>query len=128
MRGIALIRAWPEDPGASGGHPVRPGLRGHNARGGAMIDTSSARAYNSWWQARSDAWSRLEEASGQLAAAALAGQADDAMIETTSGLLDALAPVERYWAFPGPEANQGVRDLFASGNYGRFALLVARIT
>ena len=93
-----------------------------------MIDTSSTRAYTSWWQARSDAWCRLEEASGQLAAAALAGQAADEMLETTSGLLDALAPVEQYWAFPGPEANGQVRDLFASGDYGRFALLVARIT
>ena len=61
-----------------------------------MIDTSSTRAYTSWWQARSDAWCRLEEASGQLAAAALAGQAADEMLETTSGLLDALAPVEQY--------------------------------
>jgi len=93
-----------------------------------MIDTSSTRAYTSWWQARSDAWCRLEEASGQLAAAALAGQAADEMLETTSGLLDALAPVEQYWAFPGPEANGQVRDLFASGDYGRFALLVVRIT
>ena len=38
-----------------------------------MIDTSSAPAYNSWWQARSDAWSRLEEASGQLAEPVLSG-------------------------------------------------------
>jgi hypothetical protein len=30
-----------------------------------MVDTSPARAYTSWWQARSDAWSRLEEASRQ---------------------------------------------------------------
>ena len=37
-----------------------------------MADNSTERAYNSWWQARSDAWSRLEEASRQLAAAALA--------------------------------------------------------
>ena len=93
-----------------------------------MVDTSSTRAYTSWWQARSDTWSRLEEASGELAAAALAGQADDELIETAAGLLDALAPVERYWAFPGPEANRRVRDLFASGDYGRFAVLVAGIT
>ena len=93
-----------------------------------MVDTSSTRTYTSWWQARSDTWSRLEEASGQLAAAALAGQAGEEIIETTSGLLDALAPVEQYWAFPGPETLGRVRDLFASGNYSRFAVLVARIT
>ena len=87
-----------------------------------MVDTSSNRAYTSWWQARCDTWSRLEEASGQLAATFLAGQANEELVETTSGLLDALAPVEQYWAFPGPEANRRVRDLFASGDYGRFAV------
>ena len=93
-----------------------------------MVDTSSTRAYTSWWQVRSDTWSRLEQTSGQLAAAALAGQPVDEMIEITSRLLDVLAPVEQYWAFPGPEANRRVRDLFASGDYGRFAVLVAGIT
>src|SRR6516165_1859037 len=113
--------------GASGGHrPVRPGLGRHRARSGVMADISSTRAYTSWWQARSDTWSRLEEASGRLAATA--GQADEELVEATSGLLDALAPVEQYWAFPGPEALGAVRDLFADASYGRFALLVARIT
>jgi arginine decarboxylase len=93
-----------------------------------VADTSATRAYTSWWQSRSDAWSRLEEAGGRLAATALVGQPADEMLETTSRLLDALAPVEQYWAFPGPEAHRRVRDLFASANYGRFALLVARIT
>ena len=93
-----------------------------------MVDTSPARAYTSWWQARSDAWSRLEEASRQLAGTAVSGQPDSGLIATTSGLLDALAPVEQYWAFPGPEVNRRMRDLFASASYGRFALLVARIS
>jgi arginine decarboxylase len=93
-----------------------------------MVDTSATRAYTSWWQSRSDAWSRLEEASGQLAAAAVSGQPADEMLEATSGLLDDLAPVEQYWAFPGPEAHRRLRELFASASYGRFASLVARIT
>jgi arginine decarboxylase len=93
-----------------------------------MVDTSTARAYSSWWQARSDTWSRLEEASGQLAGAALSGQPADEVIEATSCLLDALAPVEQYWAFPGPEAHRRLRELFASASYGRFASMVARIT
>jgi arginine decarboxylase len=33
-----------------------------------MADTSATRAYTSWWQARSDAWSRLDEASSRQAA------------------------------------------------------------
>ena len=93
-----------------------------------MVDTSPARAYTSWWQARSDAWSRLEEASRQLAGTSVSGQPDSGLIAATSGLLDALAPVEQYWAFPGPEVNRRMRDLFASASYDRFALLVARIS
>ncbi len=91
-----------------------------------MVDTSPARAYTSWWQARSDAWSRLEEAPA--AGGRVPGQPDSGLIATTSGLLDALAPVEQYWAFPGPEVNRRMRDLFASASYGPFALLVARIS
>src|SRR6516225_1690208 len=98
------------------------------ARSGGMVDTSTPRAYNSWWQARSDAWDRLEEASGQLAEQVLSGQPAGELIETTSDLLDALTPVEQYWAFPGPEAHRRIRDLFASASYGRFASLVSRVT
>ena len=93
-----------------------------------MVDTSPTRAYTSWWQARSDAWSRLEEASRQLVAASLSGQPDSGLIAATSGSLEALAPVERYWAFPGPEAHRRLRDLFTSASYDKFASLVARIT
>src|SRR5215813_4047073 len=100
----------------------------HDARSYGMVDTSPARAYTSWWQARSDAWSRLEEASGQLAGTSVSSQPDGGLIATTSGLLDALAPVEQYWAFPGPEVNRRMRNLFASASYDLFALLVARIT
>ena len=42
-------------------------------------------------------------------------------------LLEALTPVEQYWAFPGPELLRRVRDLFAAGAYDRFASLVARV-
>src|SRR5215831_3407329 len=107
---------------------VRQGRPRHDARSGGMVDTSPARVYTSWWQARSDAWSRLEEASRQLAGTSMSGQADGGLVATTSGLLDALAPVEQYWAFPGPEVNRRMRDLFASASYDRFALLVARIS
>ena len=92
-----------------------------------MADTSSARAYNSWWQFRSDVWSELEEASRRLANAIMRGQPADGMVEATSGLLDALAPIEQYWAFPGREAYLRGWDLFASADYVRFARMVARI-
>ena len=92
-----------------------------------MVEESSARAYNSWWQFRSDAWSRLEEASRQLADASLRGQPADGFAETVSGMLDVLAPIEQYWAFPGPEACRKARDLFAAASYEGFARTVARI-
>ncbi len=92
-----------------------------------MADTSSARAYNSWWQFRSDVRSELEEASRRLANAIMRGQPADGMVEAASGLLDALAPIEQYWAFPGREAYRRGCDLFASADYVRFALMVARI-
>jgi hypothetical protein len=69
-----------------------------------MADNSSVRAYNSWWQVRSDTWSRLEETSGQLADTSLRDEPADGMAETIPRLLDGLAPIEQYWAFPGPEA------------------------
>lgn len=89
---------------------------------------TSAQVYNSWWQVRSDAWSRLDEASSQLEGAAPAGQPPGGLLEIISGLLDSVAPLERYWAFPGPEAGRRARDLFASGSYERFASLVARVS
>ena len=89
---------------------------------------TSARAYNSWWQARSDTWSRLDEASSQLAGLAGAGQPPGALLETIAGLLDSVAAVERYCAFPGPEACRQARELFTSGSYEQFASLVARVS
>jgi arginine decarboxylase len=92
-----------------------------------MVDNSSVQAYNSWWQIRSDTWSRLEETSGQLADASLRDEPADGMADTTSELLDALAPIEQFWAFPGTEVYQRARDLFAAAKYHRFARMVARI-
>jgi len=92
-----------------------------------MADNSSVRAYNSWWQIRSDTWSRLEETSSQLADASLRDEPADGMAETTSELLDALALIEQFWAFPGTEVYQRARDLFAAAKYHRFARVVARV-
>jgi arginine decarboxylase len=100
---------------------------GMTARSDSVVEISPARAYNSWWQFRSDGWSRLEETSARLANALLRGRPADGMVEATSELLDGLAPLEQYWAFPGPEVFGRATDLFTSGSYDRFARLVARI-
>jgi arginine decarboxylase len=84
-------------------------------------------AYNSLWQLRSDAWSSLEESSAQLALACAQQRPAEPLSETVGGLLDRLAPVERFWAFPGPQAFQQVRRAYAAAKYERFAAMVRSI-
>ncbi len=90
-----------------------------------MTDASGFQAYNSWRQARADAWSQLEETAQQLADAVTRGDPANIMTLAVTGLLDELTPVEQYWAFPGPELLRRVRDLFTAGTYDGFAALVA---
>ena len=92
-----------------------------------MAETVNARAYNSLWQFRADAWSSLEEASERLAAATTAGRPIDRLVERVTVLLDELGPMERYWAYPGARAYQQGRRLFAGGKYTRFARAVASL-
>ncbi len=82
-------------------------------------------AYNSLWQFRNDSWSSLEEASTQLVLAGTQCRPTDPPAGTVSGLLDALAPIERFWAFPGGQNFQEMRRLFAAGKYDRFAAMVS---
>jgi arginine decarboxylase len=84
-------------------------------------------AYNSLWQFRNDSWSSLEEASTQLLLAGNQRRPTDPAVETVSGLLDGLAPIERFWAFPGGLRFQEMRRLFAAGTYDRFAVMVSGI-
>ncbi|MEP6561137.1 MAG: ornithine decarboxylase, partial [Nakamurella sp.] len=92
-----------------------------------MAEAVRARAYNSLSQFRSDAWSGLEEATERLSAAAAAGRPLDALLSRVTGLLDELAPIERYWAYPGPLAFQQGRRLFTAGKYTRFARAAASV-
>ena len=46
---------------------------------------------------------------------------------TVAEALDVLAPIERFWAFPGMQAFYRVRRLFATGKYDRCATMVSRI-
>jgi arginine decarboxylase len=82
-------------------------------------------AYNSLWQYRNDSWSSLEEASTQLVLAGSQCRPTDPPAQTTSGLLDALGPAERFWAFPGGQRFQELQRLFAAGKYDRFAAMVS---
>ncbi|KAA0021165.1 aminotransferase class I/II-fold pyridoxal phosphate-dependent enzyme [Antrihabitans cavernicola] len=91
-----------------------------------MADVNS-HAYNSLWQFRGDAWSRLEEASERLSRSANAGKPVDKLTETVEGLLGQLGAFERFWAFPGVSVFQQAQRLFAAADYDRFARSVARI-
>jgi arginine decarboxylase len=84
-------------------------------------------AYNSLWQVRNDAWSRLEESTGQLALACSQQRPAEQLAGTVAASLDVLGPIERFWAFPGLPAYQKVRRLFAAGKYDRCATVVARL-
>ncbi len=84
-------------------------------------------AYNTLWQVRADTWSSLEETAGQLVLAGAGQRPFEQLVETVTGLLDTLGPIERLWAFPGTQAVQKLRRLLAAGNYGRFARLVSEI-
>jgi len=84
-------------------------------------------AYNTLWQIRADAWSSLEETAGQLVLAGTQQLPVEQLGETVTGLLDVLGPIERLWAFPGMQAFQKMRRLFAAGKYDRFAALVSDI-
>ena len=86
-----------------------------------------AGAYNSLWQVRTDAWSTLEESTAQLALRGARQHPVEPLADTVAEALAVLAPIERFWAFPGMRAFYRVRRLFATGKYDRCATMVARI-
>src|SRR6516165_3078805 len=110
---------------ALGGWYAGPGRRNNLAEVVAVPVGSNA--YNSLWQVRNDAWSTLEESTAQLAWAGAQQRPVEQLTATTAEALDVLAPIERFWAFPGMQAFYKVRRLFATGKYDRCAILVARI-
>ena len=77
-------------------------------------------AYNGLWQVRTDAWSALEESTAQLALAGAQQRPVEQLTDTVAGALDVLAPIERFWAFPGMQAFS-TRWPFATGKYDRCA-------
>ena len=84
-------------------------------------------AYNSLWQVRTDAWSALEECTAQLALAGAQQRPVEQLTDTVAEVLAVLAPIERFWAFPGMRAFFKMRRLFTTGKYDRCAAIVARI-
>jgi arginine decarboxylase len=90
-----------------------------------MVETEE-RAYASWWLVRSDAWARLEELSERLGRTDDSG-GPDGQVPVIASLLAELAPLERYWAFPGPKVFAEAVQSFRAGQYSAFAARVAAI-
>ncbi len=88
---------------------------------------ATAEAYNSWEQARSDAWSRLEEVTARIAQLIPRGVSYGDLPASAASELALLQPLEQFWAYPGVVAFERVQELFTAGEYGPLARLVARI-
>ncbi len=84
--------------------------------------------YNNLSQYRKDTWSSLEEAADRLAVAAAANRPLNGQVDRVQELIDRLNPIERYWAFPGPQSFHAGRRLFTAGKYTRFSRAVASVS
>jgi len=91
------------------------------------MEVAKPPVYNSLWQLRADSWSALEEASERLAVAVTQERPTERLVKEVDRLLDVLAPMEVYWAFPGVQTFQHARRLFGAGKYDRLARLIAAI-
>ena len=91
------------------------------------MEVAKPPVYNSLWQLRADSWSGLEEASERLAVAVTQERPTERLVKEVDRLLDVLAPMEVYWAFPGVQTFQHARRLFGAGKYDRLARLIAGI-
>lgn len=72
-------------------------------------------AYNSLWQARGDAWCRLDEAADRLARPTTTGALKDKYVGICRDLLQQLTPLEPYWAYPGTPQFARLQRLFHGG-------------
>ena len=91
------------------------------------MEVAKPPVYNSLWQLRADSWSGLEEASERLAVAVTQERPTERLVKEVDRLLDVIAPMEVYWAFPGVQTFQHARRLFGAGKYDRLARLIAAI-
>ncbi len=87
----------------------------------------SIQDYYSATQLRSDRWSALREMAESLTRHGPQTRQGKKLLVTAAELLAALAPIERYWAFPGHAAFDHLRRLLEQGNIDDLALSVRRI-
>jgi arginine decarboxylase len=76
-----------------------------------------ARAYNSVWQLRGDAWSSLADATKRLFDTSLPANQSDTLRSEVAALLQLLDPLETYWAYPGREQLHQLREMCEDDDY-----------
>jgi arginine decarboxylase len=79
--------------------------------------SQSLRAYNSVWQLRVDTWSSIADLTKRLHDASLPQDLRADLESKLGELVDLVAPVENYWAFPGPQRVGQLRELLAAREY-----------
>src|SRR5437868_3794450 len=74
-------------------------------------------AYNSVWQLRVDTWSSIADVTKRLHDASLPQDRRADLEGELGALLDLVAPIENYWAFPGPQRVGQLRELLVAREY-----------
>ena len=83
--------------------------------------------YYSATQLRADRWSALRETAESMLVHGVEGRQGSKLLQTTQALLDALAPIEVYWAFPGQHAFELLRRMLDQRNIEDLAISVRRV-
>ncbi|WP_171173715.1 aminotransferase class I/II-fold pyridoxal phosphate-dependent enzyme [Ruegeria sp. HKCCD8929] len=83
--------------------------------------------YYSATQLRADRWSALRETAESMLVHDIAGRQGAKLLQTAEALLDALAPIEVYWAFPGAHVFEHLRKLLEQRNIEDLSISVRRV-
>ncbi|MEX0316730.1 MAG: aminotransferase class I/II-fold pyridoxal phosphate-dependent enzyme [Ruegeria sp.] len=83
--------------------------------------------YYSATQLRADRWSALRETAESMLVHDVAGRQGAKLLQTAEALLDALAPIEVYWAFPGAHVFEHLRKLLEQRNIEDLSISVRRV-
>ncbi|NND91069.1 MAG: aminotransferase class I/II-fold pyridoxal phosphate-dependent enzyme [Granulosicoccus sp.] len=91
------------------------------------MGSHSITEYYSGTQLRADRWSNLRETVEGLVAEGLSESRETKLLVRASELLDALAPIEAYWAFPGVLAFGQLERMLTQRNYADLCSATQRV-